>query len=87
MTRSQNEVKQRNPIRGTIWLPADIKLDEIEWEPLAENNERRQRANVKRERSHRSHRKDAGTHLTHGFDLIGNGSKQAFVDAAAPILT
>jgi hypothetical protein len=25
-----------NPIRGTIWLPAEIRLNEIDWSPLPE---------------------------------------------------
>ena len=37
MTRSQNELRQRNPIRGTMHLPQDVaNLDEIDWSPLPE---------------------------------------------------
>jgi len=32
-----NRKKTWNPIRGTIWLPADIKLDEIDFEPLPQD--------------------------------------------------
>ena len=32
--------KTWNPIKGTIWLPPDIKLAEIDFEPLPEDGDK-----------------------------------------------